>query len=393
VTVISESHAEPPALRHLLAVWNPTYESDAMQQHLTVLLSAIRDHRAGTRDEDGIFVWWGKVRSSNRQAPLPHLKNVLAIDESIGADAGAREVNLYLTDYRSLYVAHLGAVTDEDMSGEEGSVPEYYARNGLKCDCWFQLWDIRRLVWDDTTAVVTELAKLRNTRYSDRPVSIYGGMVDLPLLVTSEDQTAWFDAATRERYTGGRYWAEYDAERSGIGAMQSELRENRFGVTAWQALDPAARGFVASAESTFRRHRTDPAFDLGPVVVALANAVEVQANGILRAALRQAPPAIREANVEGRTADLAREGPFSLGQLARLIAGDKARCDHLRAKLEEGEWFVSSLPPILEDLAERRNPAAHGGAVGREDAVRLRDRLIGVGCVGDLLRLARVRLR
>ena len=379
--------------KHLLAVWNPTYEADAMQQHLSVLLSAIRDHRAGTRDEDDIFVWWGKVRSSNRQAPLPHLKDVLAVDKDIGDAPGEREVNLYLTDYRSLYVAHLGAVTDDDMSEEEGSVPDYYARNGLKCDCWFQLWDIRRLVWDDTTAVVTELAKLRNTRYNDRPVSIYGGMVDLPLIVSSEDQTAWFDAGTRERYTGGRYWAEYDAERTAVGEMQRELRENRFGTAAWSALDPAARGFIASAESTFRRHRADPAFDLGSVVVALANAMEVQTNALLRAAMRNAPDPLRLANVEGRTVDIAREGPFSLGQVARLIAGDRARCDHIRAKLEQGEWFVSSLPPILEDLAEKRNPAAHGGTLAREDAMRLRDRLVGVGAIGDLLRLAQVRPR
>lgn len=378
---------------HLLAVWNPTYEADAMQQHLAVLLSAMRDHRAGTREEDEVFVWWGKVRSANRQAPLPHLNDVLALDDQISTDPGAREVNLYLTDYRSLYVAHLGAVTADDMRGEAGSVPEYYARNDLKCDCWFQLWDIRRLVWDDTTAVVTELAKLRNTRYNDRPVSIYGGMVDLPLIVTSEDQTAWFDAATRERYTGGRYWAEYDAERTAVGEMQRELRENRFGTAAWSALDPAARGFIASAESTFRRHRADPAFDLGAVVVALANAVEVQANALLRAAMRNAPEALRLANVEGRTVDVAREGPFSLGQLARLIGGDRTRCEYIRLRLDQGEWFVSSLPPILEDLAEKRNPAAHGGTLLRDDAMRLRDRLVGVGALGDLLKLAQVRPR
>ncbi len=377
---------------HLLAVWNPTYEADAMQQHLQVLLSTMREHRAGECGADEVYVWWGKVRSANRQAPLPHLAEVLKADAAIGDGPGAPEVHLYLTDYRSLYVAHLGEVTAEDRS-HDPAAPAYYRRNDLVCDCWFQLWDVRRLVWDDTTAVSHELAQLRNTRYHDRPVSLYGGMVDLPLIVTRADDTRWFDPATRARYTGGRFWAEHDAELAGVGELQRELRENRFGAMAWAALDPAARSFIASAEASFRRHRGDPAFDMGPIIVALANAVEVQANAILHAAMRGAPSAIRLVNVEGRSMDLSRDGPFTLGQLARIIASEKPRLDHLRARLDPGAWFVESLPPILEDLAARRNPAAHGGEVDRDEAVRLRDRLIGVGSIGDLLRLAQVRVR
>ncbi len=381
---------------HLLAVWNPTYEADALQQHLAVLLAAMREFRAGDRPEDDVYVWWGKVRSANRQAPLPHLDAVLAVDAEVSEDPSAPEVHLYLTDYRSLYVAHLAEVVAADVRedpGEAAAIPAYYRQPGIHCDCWFRLWDIRRLVSDDTTAVATELAKLRNTRYNDRPVSLYGGMVDLPLLVTRADDTRWFDPDTRARYTGGRFWAEHDAEQGGIGEMQRELRENRFGSTAWAALDPAARSFIASAEVSFRRHRADPAFDLGPIVVALANAVEVQANVVLHAALRDAPEPLRRENIEGRTVDLSRDGPFTLGQLARIIGGEKARVDHLRARLEHGGWFVESLPPILVDLADRRNPAAHGGTLDREGAMHLRDRLIGVGTLGDLLQLAKVARR
>src|SRR4029079_16316112 len=119
--------------------------------------------------------------------------------------------HLYLTDYRSLYVAHLAGVVADDRSGETGFVPSYYREKNLNCDCWFQLWDIRRLVLDDTPPVVHELAKLRNVRYHGRPVSLYGGMVELPLLVTRDDEARYFDEETRERLTGGRHWVEFDA--------------------------------------------------------------------------------------------------------------------------------------------------------------------------------------
>ena len=66
-------------------------------------------------------------------------------------------------------------------------VPAYYRHQSLRCDCWFKLLDIRRLAQDDTLAVIAELKRLRNVHYNDRPVSLYGGMVDLPLVVTRED--------------------------------------------------------------------------------------------------------------------------------------------------------------------------------------------------------------
>lgn len=354
----------------------------------------MREAREGTRDRDDVFVWWGKVRSMNRQAPLPHLQDVLAVDaQVIVEDETAPEVQIYLTDYRSLYVAHVGEVrSGADFTPLE-QVPAYYAAHDLKCDCWFRLWDIRQLVWDDTTAVATTLATLRNTRYNDRPVSLYGGIVDLPLLVTSAHETRWFDDTTREHFTSGPYWAEYDAEHRGVGEMQRELRLNRFGTVAWTALDPGVRRFIASAESTFRAHRDDLAFDLSPVIVSLANALEVQVNQVLRAAMRGASADVRFTNIDGQSVDLAQSGALSLGALARAIDETKARCDWLRAKLEQGEWFVSSLPAILTELAGQRNDAAHGKGVARDVVMRSRERLVGVGSVGVLVELARVRVR
>jgi hypothetical protein len=185
-------------------------------------------------------------------------------------------------------------------------------------------------VLDDTPAVVHELSRLRNIRYHDRPVSLYGGMVELPLIVSREDEPRYFDEATREALTGGHYWVEFDAERAGAGQMQQELRENRFGNDAWSALDPAARSFIATAEQLFRIHRNDAAFDLSAVLVNLAKAMEVQANGVLRSAMRGADAVVRSVNVDGRTRDLSRDGSLSLGELARVISGDRSRADYLR---------------------------------------------------------------
>jgi hypothetical protein len=382
--------------RHLVSVWNPSYEADAMEQHLSVLLANAGRHRAGKGDEQDVYVWWGKIRSANRQQPMPHLADVLAIDAELGTDgetvAADREVHLYLTDYRSLYVAHVSEIVTDDMSDDDGHVPTFYANGKFTCDCWFQLWDIRRLVANDTLGVVEELKKLRNTRYNDRPVSIYGGMVDLPLIVTRSDAARYFDPAVRAALTGGRFWCEFDAERSGVGAIEKELRENLFGVDAWSGLDPAARSFVASAEKVFRDHRADPAFDFSGVVVDFAKAFEVQVNGLLRRAFVGAPADVRHVNVEGRSIDLTSAPMLSLGQLARVIGESREVNDWIKRKARPGAWVAASLPAILNELAQLRNSAAHNSRIGRDTVTPLRERLVGVGCAGSLVELGKVRV-
>jgi hypothetical protein len=318
------------------------------------------------------------------------------MDDELSAEGDvAREMHLYLTDYRSLYVGHVASITADDLTDDDAEsehVPAYYNASRFKCDCWFQLFDIRRVVDDDTLGVVEELKKLRNTKYNDRPVSIYGGMVDLPLIVTRTDGARYFESDVRAQLTDGRFWVEFDAERSGVGEMERELRENVVGEAAWDALDPAVRTFVATAESLFRVHRRDAAFDFSPIVVDFAKAVELQTNLVLRCALSGAKPADRHANIDGRSADLTSGGFWPIGTLARLIGESEDLNQTLKRRIaRNGEWFTASLPPILRDLAALRNPAAHREAVSREQAKRIRDQLLGIGGVAVLVELARVK--
>ena len=375
--------------RHLLGVWNPSYAADAMDAHLRLLLANIAALRDGRLPEEEVYVFWGKVRSPQRRAQLPHLDEILAMDATLEGD---RELHLYLTDYRSLYVGHVYEITTDDVRADEGShVPAYYGEGGLQCDCWFRIGDIRRLVLDDTVAVIDELKKLRNTHYDDRPVSLYGGMVDLPLVVSRDDGERFFDPELRARLLEGKYWAEADAARTGLGAIERDLRENLFGAEAWNALDLTTRTFVATAEQIFRTHRADAGFDFAAVVVDLAKALEVQANLVVRRGLAGAPADRRRANVEGATRDLADGPPLSLGQLGRVLAEERPLAEALAARLRDGDWLVRQAAYVLRDIARHRNPAAHSEPVSRADAERLRNQLLGVGCYGDLIRLAGVR--
>jgi hypothetical protein len=224
-------------------------------------------------------------------------------------------------------------------------------------------------------------------------VSLYGGMVHLPLIVTRDDGARFFEPAIRDALLGGKLWIEADAERGGIGAIERDLRDNLFGEEAWDALDLSARTFIASAEKVFRENLGDGAFDFTGVVVDLAKACEVQANMVVRRALAGAAPKERTVNVDGRPVDLARDAPLSLGAIGRILGDNGTVRDALRRRTLGGDWLLTSGGAVLQHLARHRNPAAHTEPVSRDDARRLRNQLLGVGCHGDLVQLAKVRLK
>jgi hypothetical protein len=382
-----------PELRqhHLVTVWNPSIAPQAMDDHIAVLLAGLRRFREGSGETDPC-VWFGRVRSPNRQQPLPHFAEVLALDAETPMDErDAREAHLYLTDYRSLYVGQLGSITGDDMSAEEpAAVPEYYRQLRLDCDCWFQLFDIRRIVEDDTLAVVAELRKLRNVHYSDRPVSIYGGMVNLPLVVYRDDGIRFFE--DRERLLDGQLWVEFDAGNAGLGALERDLRDNLLGEAAWTSLDAGTRSFITTAERIFRDNRANAGFDFAPVLGGFAKALEVECNRRLRDGLNRCPFAARLANLDGETVDVTARS-LTLGELVRALSGEQELRTALANRLTHAGWFSGDLAVILDGFRDVRNRGTHSGRIERAVAQHWRDRMVGVGCEGIFVRLASVRRR
>ena len=384
----------PPTDRHFVSVWNPSYAHDAMEQHLQLLLSFADRCAATELDEEERYVWWGKVRSDNRQTQQTHLDDARAIAREL--DAGEREeTQLYLTDYRSVYVAEVEEIQFGDLpEAERVHAPPYYEAQKLNCDYWWRLLDIRRLVADDLAAVIRELKELRNEHYGGRPVSLYGGMVDLPLFVARPDGRRWFDQRERDTATGGKLWAEFDARvATGVAAIERELRENLLGEATWSALEPPARTFIATAEKFFREHRNDASADFGPMFASFSKALEVQVNGVLRRAVGRMKPAARQAKVGARTVDLAGHGSLMLGEMIQVLSGEPALAKALAENVTESAWLTGSLPVILDGFREVRNEGLHAKRVDRTIATLWRNRLLGVGCEGHFVALAKVQQR
>jgi hypothetical protein len=379
---------------HLVSVWNPSYANNAMEEHLAVLLrlATLRRDRK-VRDQD-VYVWWGRVRSIHRRTALPHLDELTALERILAAD-DPPETHLYLTDYRSLYVAEVGEIHfDELAEGEERHVPSYYATDHLQCDFWFKLWDIRRLVADDTVATIAELQKLRNIHYHDQPVSIYGGMVDLPLIVTRPDEDSFFDEDELEAIGDAELWAEFDAMHGGgMLSVERSLRDDLVGEATWSALGHSARTFIASGEKIYREHRDDPGFDFATVLTAFSKAVEVQLARVLPPILRKLPADLRMMNVDGQSVDISRKAAFGLAETVQLLTNDARRVSAIAGAASNGQWFTNQFPAILDAFRDVRNPGTHSDRIDRRTVKRWREQMLGVGAVGHFVELAKVSVK
>jgi len=388
---------EPNAVpRHLLSVWNPSYADDAMDRHLEVLLRWAAREAQGEADDPDVYVWWAKLRSPNRDEPLTHKDDVLALQQQI--DAGV-ETHLYLTDYRSLYAGHLVEVTERGVGAEPGErehMPAYY--RDREVDCWFRLADIRRLIAGDGPATNEELRNLLNVRYHHQPVSIYGGMIELPLVVERQDGAAWF--ADADELTGGRRWVVRDSEMRGeTERLSAELRDNLLGQEIWEALHPTSRTFLTTGEAVFRSRREDPGFDFSPTAVEYCKAIETELNAAIFPAVQprmaRLPPAEREIPDGKGTIDLGRSVPRqTIGSVRHLLM---TRPEMKRAVKEafpdrDATWLTGTLPDELEPLLALRNPAAHDERITRERIATWRQKILGIGCEGLLVRIVRIKL-
>ena len=161
-----------------------------------------------------------------------------------------------------------------------------------------------------------------------------------------------------------------------------------FGESVWRRLDPAARTFLATAESIFRRNREDPGFDFSPVVIDLAKAMEVQARVTLATILKRAPASVRTVIIDGSPVDLMKSGRVTLGQLAYVL-DHGATHRAIRDLGPRYTWVAESLGPLLNELKTVRNPAAHSERTSLEAALQMRNKMVGVGCEGSLVALTK----
>lgn len=384
--------------RHLISLWNPTYSNVAMDVHLRVLLRWAELSEEGDASPEDVYVWWARLRSPERKGPHPYQREILELDQQIRSGG---ETHLYLTDYRSLYVGHVAEITIDDVPKvrpkEKGHIPGYVLDH--EAGFWFRLKDLRQVVSGDLAGTELEIQRLRNTLVPERPVSIYGGIIDAPMIVQRDPPVSWFEES--EELTGGQLWAQLEAQFRGESKrVARQLRDNLFGPRLWRGMEPASRTFLTSAEAVFRSRADDPGFDFSTVAIEYAKAVEVELNSLIFPAIRAVvagkAPKQRELHGTHGRIDLAKPVRHqTLGAMAYYLEQSSMVQRCIRAGLHrDAGWVLSdTFRRELESLLKLRNPAAHWEVTMGEMVGERRAALLGIGCEGFLVRLIRAKIR
>ncbi len=115
-------------MNHLLILYNPYYQQDVIQQHLSVL-------------QEKSQVGFGKIRSK-----LNDQERQDSLEEIYKATNEENFLQLFLTDYANLFAAKVIKVS-KDI--DEGLIPSYYKEKNLEVEDFFIISDLRELVRED----------------------------------------------------------------------------------------------------------------------------------------------------------------------------------------------------------------------------------------------------
>jgi hypothetical protein len=96
-------------------------------------------------------------------------------------------------------------------------------------------------------------------------------------------------------------------------------------------------------------------------------------------------------NIDGVTVDLTQRRGLSLSQLVQVLAGDQARSTALAQALVNGGWLTTPFAAVLDEFRTVRNEGTHERRIHRKTATHWRNQMLGVGCVGQFVELAKVR--
>lgn len=157
-------------MNHLLILYNPYYQRDVIQQHLSVL-------------QEKSQVGFGKIRSKLNDQEKHH-----SLEEIYKAAGEKNFLQLFLTDYANLFAAKVIKVS-KDI--DEGLIPSYYKEKNLEVEDFFIISDLRELVREDFSLLRDQF--LANfIAPNNHTYAIYGNNYVCPLPVRLKEELSYF---------------------------------------------------------------------------------------------------------------------------------------------------------------------------------------------------------
>ena len=363
---------------NLLTLYNPYYQKDVIEQHVNILLS--QDSQSSPK------VAFGKIRSKLRNYDHPYEEKLQEIYQSVSKK---NYLQLFLTDYSSVYVAKVIGVINDDCFD---IAPAYYKKKNLDVENWFVISDIRRVVHNDFEQVRDKiLGNVTTPNFGGHHYAIYGNSYVYPLVIEMDSEVDYFENENDEF----RYFTEIFKSEKRL-EVKKALIDYRFGEEIFYALHPNTQDALISAEIEFQENRDDSLYDFSSVVLKLSKAFEKEIYLFLRKLFMELIKKDKrlgdiEYSVQGLKYKLSdyRNNKPNLGTNKFLLNNQYVKSaikEYSKDFLLQYFIFVT-IPKILNTVQPLRNEAAHGEATSIKECVDLREKVIGIGESGILCEL------
>lgn len=297
-------------------------------------------------------------------------------------------LQLFLTDYASLYVAKVVAISP---TAPDELVPSYYAQKKLSVEGYFFINDLREIVRDDFVCVRDKyLANFTTPEFENHTYALYGNSYAYPLVVEQKAEVCYFEGTER-------HFLQLFKSAEFLRQKQA-LIDYTFGERYLYAMHPDSFDNLIYAELEFHACKDDKLFDFSPIVLRYAKCFEQECYLLVKklvSVLAQKDGSVltlafMQANKNIEVKSLL-ENKAMLGAYAHII--DNLLKNHIKKHLSED--FANFCKKFVKQIAfiqRVRNPAAHTELTTFAQANEVRSRLVGVAMPSQLLTMIKARL-
>jgi hypothetical protein len=356
-------------MQNLLILYNPYYQKNVIKEHLEILIE---------KDK----VAFGKLKSRLKNISHPFENKLNQLIKNINEK---NYLQLFLTDYSSIYVAKVIKITKTDLSD---LAPEYYKK--YEVEAWFLIDDMYEIIRNNFKAVRDKvLANFITPNYGNHTFTLYGNNYVYPLIVKQKREIDYFLEVKDKLYKNIFKTKEYIK-------LKNLFQEYIFGDLIY-SLHPRSLDNLISAEMEYQNYKKDLVYDFNSVVVKFSKIIELEVYFFVRNIFKKIFNKIKhlQYNVQGiefTMSDFFNHKP-NLGTIKKLLRErDVKEAIFNNFKDKSFTYFV--LQTLLKEITffqQIRNESVHGKSAGLEEVKMLRNKLLGIGEKSFLVELLKTR--
>jgi hypothetical protein len=335
------------------------------------------------------IVAFGKVKSKLNDINHPNEEKLEHIYKGVSKE---NPLQLFLTDYNSIYVANVISVTPQKTNLVKA--PKYY--DDLDVEMWYVFDDLRLIIHNNFELVRDKvLANFIAVNYNNKTYAVYGNPYVYPMEVVMKEEINYFQKEDKNF----KYFTNIFKSNEQL-QMRENLIDFNFGTTNFYNLTPNSQDNIISAEIEYKQNKQNHLYEFSSIGVKYSKAVEEELYRFLRDLflyLIQKESHLGEFSyqVQGisfKLKDINKNKP-NFGTYKYLLRQYDIK-NAIHSYIEDKAlkpFILFNIPTFITTMQNIRNESVHGDTTSLSECETIRKEVIGIGQSGILNELLRYK--